>query len=144
MFRNNNNSKNCSEKSLHEVKLQPGSYEYAWSPKYAVCVQPIPKVPNIAEEEEGRGWEGIKIGVYNSALPSVFPPLLQPTVHVYGNVLSLWPGECIGFPGNYVLGSAAASCSDCQQPPKSAHIVFPSHTSASPSVKCRQRHLPLL
>lgn len=78
MFHNNNNSKNCSEKSLREVKLQPGLHEYVWSPKYTVlaCVQPIPKVPDIAEEEESRGWEGIKIGAYNSAWPSVFPPLL--------------------------------------------------------------------
>lgn len=65
MFCDNNNSKNCLEKSLREVKLEPGPHEYAWSPKDAAlaCVQPVPNVSDAAEEEERRGEEDTKIGV---------------------------------------------------------------------------------
>lgn len=78
---NNNNSKNCLEKSLGEVKLEPGWYEYAWGPKYPVsaCVQPVPKVHDMAKEEQSSGLADTATGVYNFVLHSVFP--LLPRTH---------------------------------------------------------------
>lgn len=65
MFRNNNSSKNCLEKSLCKVKLEPGWYAYAWCPKYTVsaCMQPVPRVNDVVKDEEGRGLADTETGV---------------------------------------------------------------------------------